>query len=112
MEIKREEIEHIANLSMLNLSDEDITRYTKDMEELVGFANKINAVDTENLEESAFALDATNVFRKDEIKVFEENSALLANAPEQEDNMFKIPKVIERISIFSFIFSYAFHIGH
>ena len=35
-----------------------------------------------------------NVFRKDEVKVFEDNEALLQNAPEQENNMFKIPKVL------------------
>ena len=46
MEIKKEDIKHIANLSMLNLSDEEIEKYTKDMEQIVNFANKVNEIDT------------------------------------------------------------------
>ena len=95
MEIKREEIEHIANLSMLNLSDEDITRYTNDMKELVGFANKINELDTKNLEESAFALDATNVFRKDEVRESFDRELLLSNAPNSNGEAYSLPSMME-----------------
>lgn len=95
MEIKREEIEHIANLSMLNLSEEEITRYTKDMEELVGFADKINGVDTESLEESAFALDATNVFRKDEVRESFDRELLFSNAPNSNGEAYSLPSMID-----------------
>lgn len=93
MEIRKEEIEHIANLSMLNLSDEEITRYTKDMEELVRFADKINELDTASLEESAFALDATNVFRKDEIRESFDRELLLSNAPNSNGEAYSLPSV-------------------
>lgn len=95
MEIKREEIEHIANLSMLNLSEEDITKYTKDMEELVGFANKINAVDTGDLEESLFALDASNVFRKDEVRESFDRELLLSNAPNSNGEAYSLPSMMD-----------------
>ena len=68
MEIKKEDIKHIANLSMLNLSDEEIEKYTKDMEQIVGFANKVNEIDTSSTEISAFSNDNVNVFRKDEVR--------------------------------------------
>ena len=94
MEIKKEDIKHIANLSMLNLSDEEIEKYTKDMEQIVNFANKVNEIDTSSTEISAFSNDNVNVFRKDEIVQTVDKETLLQNAPSQEDGMFRIPKVI------------------
>lgn len=95
MEIKKEEIKHIADLSMLNLSETDIERYTKDMKELVSFANQISELDTESLEESAFALDATNVFRKDEIRESFDRELLLSNAPNSNGEAYSLPNVMD-----------------
>ena len=95
MEIKREEIEHIANLSMLNLSEEEIIGYTKDMVQIVEFANKINEIDTEMIEESAFASNAENVFRKDEIKESFDRELLLSNAPSSNGEAYALPNVME-----------------
>lgn len=95
MEIKREEIEHIASLSMLNLSEEEILGYTKDMEQIVEFANKINEIDTESIEESAFASNNVNVFRKDEIKESFDRDLLLSNAPSSNGEAYCLPNVME-----------------
>ncbi len=95
MEIKKEDIKHIANLSMLNLSDEEIEKYTKDMEQIVEFANKINEIDTSKIEESAFALDATNVFRKDEVRESFDRELLLSNAPSSNGEAYSLPNVME-----------------
>lgn len=95
MNIKREDIEHIANLSMLNLSEEEITRYTNDMEQIVEFANKINEINTDELTESSFALDATNVFRKDEVKESFDRELLLKNAPNSNGEAYSLPSVMD-----------------
>lgn len=94
MEISKEEILHIAKLAKLNLKEEEIPNYIKNLQDILNFANIVNNAPVEGLDTSIGAIDNYNVFRKDEIKVFEDNKALLSNAPEQEDNMFKIPKVI------------------
>lgn len=94
MEVSKEEILHIAKLAKLNLKDEEIPDYIKNLQDILNFANVVNEAPIEGLDTSIGAIDNYNVFRKDEIKVFEDNKALLQNAPEQEDNMFKIPKVI------------------
>ena len=94
MEITRKDIEHIATLSMLNLSEDEIDGYAKDMEEIISFVNKINELDTENLEESAFALDAYNVFRKDEVKESFDRDLLLENAPSSNGVQYQLPPVI------------------
>ena len=95
MAIKKEDVIHIAKLADLNLSENEIERYTKDMQEILEFANMINSVNTEGMNETIASNEKSNVFRKDEVKVFEDNKALLQNAKEQERNMFKIPKVIQ-----------------
>lgn len=94
MEISKEEILHIAKLANLKLKEEEIPEYIKNLQDILNFANIVNKADVSELDTSICAVDKFNVFRKDEVKIFEDNKALLQNAPEQEDNMFKIPKVI------------------
>lgn len=94
MKVSKEEILHIANLAYLNLGENEIDKYLENLEEILNFANIVNNAPVEDLDITIGANEAKNVFRKDEIKIFEDNNSLLQNAPEQEQNMFKIPKVI------------------
>lgn len=94
MEISREEIIHIAKLANLKLTEEEIEKTVYNMKDILNFANTVNNVDTDNVDESIGATENYNVFRKDEIKEFGDRDILLSNAPEQEEGMFKIPKVI------------------
>ena len=95
MEVSREEILHIAKLANLNLKEEEIDKYIANLEDILNFANIVNNAPVDGLTESFGVNENYNVFRKDEIVTFEDNEALLANAPEEERNMFKIPKVIQ-----------------
>ena len=94
MKVSKEELLHIAKLANLNIKDEEIDKYLLNLQDILNFANIVNNAPVEGLTESFGVNENYNVFRKDEIKVFEDNKALLQNAPEQEDNMFKIPKVL------------------
>jgi len=94
MEVSKEEIMHIAKLANLKLKEEEIPEYIKNLQDILNFANIVNKADVDGLDTMVGAVDKFNVFRKDKIKIFENNKALLSNAPEQHDNMFKIPKVI------------------
>ena len=89
-----DEIIRVAKLANLQLSDDEIQKYAKDMEDIVNFANTVNNVNTEGVDEAIGITGNCNAFRKDEIKNFNDREALLKNAPEQEYGMFKIPKVI------------------
>ena len=93
--VSKEELLHIANLANLNIKDEELDNYLANLQDILNFANVVNNANTEGLEETIAENDKYNVFRKDEIKVFEDNGASLMNAKEQERNMFKIPKVIQ-----------------
>ena len=94
MNVSKEEILHIAKLANLNIKDEEIDKYIANLQDILNFANVVNKAPIEGLQETIGANENYNVFRKDEVKVFEDNEALLANAPEKELNMFKIPKVL------------------
>ena len=93
--VSKEELLHIARLADLNIKEDEIDNYLANLQDILNFANIVNNANTEGLSETIGENDKFNVFRKDEIKVFEDNSALLKNAKEQERNMFKIPKVIQ-----------------
>lgn len=94
MQVSKEEILHIANLAHLNLEEDEIDSYILHLQDILSFANIVNKAPVENLDITIGSNEAKNVFRKDEIKVFKDNESLLQNAVEKEQNMFKIPKVI------------------
>lgn len=95
MQVSKEEILHIANLAQLNLEESEIDTYLLHLQDILNFANIVNNAPVDGLDITVGANEAKNVFRKDEIKVFEDNESLLQNAPTAEQNMFKIPKVIQ-----------------
>ena len=94
MKISREEILHIAKLADLEIAEDEIEKYALNLQNILNFANIVNNAPVDGLDITIGANEKKNVFRKDEIKVFEDNEALLQNAPTQEQHMFKIPKVL------------------
>ena len=94
MQVTREELLHIANLANLELKEDEVDVYLMHLQDKLDFVNIINNAPVDGLDVTIGANEAKNVFRKDEIKIFEDNEALLKNAIEKEQNMFKIPKVI------------------
>ena len=94
MQVSKDELLHIANLADITISEDEINQYLINLEEILNFAEVVNKAPIEGLEITIGANERKNVFRKDEVKIFEDNEALLKNAPTKDLNMFKIPKVI------------------
>ena len=94
MIIGEDEIRHIAKLANLNLTEEEIKKYSKDLTDILEMANLVNNVNTDNVDETIGINGLYNVFRKDEIKQNNNRDELLANAPSQDEGMFRIPKVL------------------
>ena len=94
MEVSKEEILHIAKLANLNIHEDELDKYVLNLQDILNFANIVNNAPLDGVQETIGALELSNVFRKDEVIEYEDKEGLLQNAPEQEDNMFKIPKVI------------------
>ena len=94
MKVSKEEILHIANLAQLTLEEDEIEKYMLHLQEILNFANIVNNAPVDGLDITIGANEAKNVFRKDEIKRFEDVDSLLENAPTQYQHMFKLPKVL------------------
>ena len=94
MKVSKEEILHIANLAQLELEENEIEKYMLHLQDILNFANIVNKQNVEGLDVTIGMNENSNVFRKDEEKDFENKEGLMVNAPEQAQNMFKIPKVL------------------
>ena len=95
MKVSREEILHIANLARLDLEENEIDKYLENLDDILNFAEIVNNAPVEGLDITIGANEAKNVFRKDEVIEFDNIKGLLQNAPSLEQNMFKIPKVVQ-----------------
>lgn len=95
MKITKEQVEHVAHLARLNLTDEEKEQMTKDLEAIIDFADQLNALDIENVEPTAHVIPIQNVFRKDEVRESLDRDELLKNAPSQKDGCFSVPKIVE-----------------
>ena len=94
MQVSKEEILHIANLAHLTLEENEVEKYMLNLQDILNFANIVNNAQVDGLDVTIGANEAKNVFRKDEIKKFDNIEGLLQNAPDQDRHMFKIPKVL------------------
>lgn len=94
MQVSKEEILHIADLAELELEENEVEKYMLNLQDILNFANIVNNAPVEGVDITIGANESKNVFRKDEVKVFDNIEGLLQNAPEQDRHMFKIPKVL------------------
>ena len=95
MKISKEEVLHVALLARLKLSDQEAETLAKDMENIIGFADKLNELDTEGVVPTAHAIPMSNAFREDVVKPSFDRDAMLRNAPSAEDGGYTVPKVVE-----------------
>ena len=95
MKVSKEELLHIADLSDLYLNENEIDNYLENLQDILNFADIVNNVSVDDLDITIGANEEKNVFRKDEVKEFDNIKGLLQNAPSLEQNMFKIPKVVQ-----------------
>lgn len=93
--LSEEEVRHIAHLSRLDCSDEEITKYSRELSRILGYAEKLNQLDTDGVAPTAHAVRQANVFREDVVRPSLDNESALANAPETEKGHFKVPQIIQ-----------------
>ena len=90
------DIDYVANLARLELSSEEKEKLGTQLEDILGYFEKLNAVDVENVEPMAHAHRVFNVWREgDEPGAVYSPEALMQMAPEQRENQVVVPKVVE-----------------
>ncbi len=93
------DVNHIAKLARLGITDEEEKKFEKDLSAILEFVTKLNEADTEGVEPTAHVTGATNVLREDETNLLSHDesvkSGILANAPEKERGYFKVRRVLE-----------------
>ncbi len=95
MKITREEVEHVAKLARLELSEEEMTTFTGQMDAILAYVDKLKELDTDGVVATAHAVPVENAFREDVVTPSIGADNALANAPTRVADFFLVPKVIE-----------------
>jgi len=93
--IDRSEVEKVAMLARLALTAEEIDEFTQQLSSILDYVEKMNELDTSGVEPLAHCLPVSNCFRDDCVKESLGVEKTLANAPQRQDEFFKVPKILE-----------------
>jgi aspartyl-tRNA(Asn)/glutamyl-tRNA(Gln) amidotransferase subunit C len=94
MKININDVEYVAKLARLELSEEEKTRQLEKLNKILDYMEILNKVDTEGVQPLAHVLPINNVFRKDEVHKTLDREIALQNAPEKAQGMFRVPKIV------------------
>jgi aspartyl-tRNA(Asn)/glutamyl-tRNA(Gln) amidotransferase subunit C len=94
MKITKEEVLHVANLARLDIDESSVEKFAGQIGDILDYVDQLKQVDTTGIRPTSHALALTNAFRDDTETRHLEREVSLANAPEQEDGNFVVPKVI------------------
>lgn len=88
------DIEYVANLARIRLTESEKERFSRDLADILAYMEKLNQLDTKATQPTSHVLPLQNVFREDEVSPSLPQGEVLANAPYEEDGLFKVPKII------------------
>lgn len=94
MKITKEEVLHVAELARLDIDEASIDKFSAQIGEILAYVETLSRVDTEGVKPTTHAIFMHNAFREDELGQHLDRESALANAPEQENGTFLVPKVI------------------
>jgi aspartyl-tRNA(Asn)/glutamyl-tRNA(Gln) amidotransferase subunit C len=92
--IERKDVEYVAWLARLELSEEEKERFTRQLGQVLEHAEKIKSLDTEDVEPTSHAVPLKNVMRSDEVRPCLSQEEALSNAPRVQDGYFVVPRII------------------
>jgi len=95
MAITKKDVEHVATLARLALSEDETKLYTEQMGKILANVEMISSLDTKNVEPTTCTISPEGTFRVDVIKPSLSQDDTLRNAPEKAKGCFKVPRIIE-----------------
>jgi aspartyl-tRNA(Asn)/glutamyl-tRNA(Gln) amidotransferase subunit C len=95
MPIDRAAVDHVARLARLDLSDEQRDRMAVELTKILEHAEKVQALDLDGVEPTSHAVPLRNVMRPDEARPSLTQAEAVANAPDELDGRFRVPRILE-----------------
>lgn len=95
-EITKKEVEHVAHLARLHVTEEELEKFTHDLGSILNFVDKLNELDTGNVEPTSHVLKLTNVTRTDTVKPSLPVDEALQNTADSQLQQIKVPSVIQK----------------
>jgi aspartyl-tRNA(Asn)/glutamyl-tRNA(Gln) amidotransferase subunit C len=92
---KELDVAYVANLARLYLTDEEIATFQPQMEHIVGYVRQIDALDVSGVEPTSHAVAVVNVLREDKSRPGLDHERVMANAPDEANDLFAVPKIVE-----------------
>jgi aspartyl-tRNA(Asn)/glutamyl-tRNA(Gln) amidotransferase subunit C len=96
MEVNEALVDKVAHLARLKFDDSEKESIKKDLQNMIAFADKLNELNLDGVEPMIHMSDEVNVLRDDVVQGSVSREDALKNAPEHDDNFFKVPKVIKK----------------
>lgn len=93
--ISLEQVKHVAHLARLAITEEEAEKFTKQLADIIEFAEQLNELDTTSVEPTSHVLDMKNVLREDIAKKGLPVEEVLKNAPDHKDGQFRVPSILE-----------------
>jgi aspartyl-tRNA(Asn)/glutamyl-tRNA(Gln) amidotransferase subunit C len=95
MNITIQDVEHVAGLARLELSQSEKEQFAQQLSAILAYADKLGELDTADVEPTSHVLPVANVMREDKVRESVTNETALRNAPDEEDGQFKVHAVLE-----------------
>ena len=95
MEITESLMIYLEELSRLNLTEDEKQRTQKDLNSILKYMDKLNELDTSDVEPSSHAIPMVNIFREDIVTNKDDRERILANAPDRSNGAFRVPRILE-----------------
>lgn len=89
------DVRYVANLARINLSEEEVTRFGAQLEDIMGYIAQLSEVDVEGIEPSAHPIEMSNRVRQDEPAPSIPAEGFLQNTPDQSNGQLRVPKVVD-----------------
>ena len=95
MSLKTEDVKNIAHLARLEISDDAVERYAQDLSNILDLVDQMNQVETEGVQPMAHPMEAKQRLRIDEVTEENQRDKFQSIAPDVENGLYRVPKVIE-----------------
>ncbi len=94
MKINKKQVEHVAHLARLTLTEEELEKMTGQLDNILSYVDKLDELDTDQVVATSHVFSVCNAFREDSVKESLPPKEALMNAPQERGDMFQVPRII------------------